>query len=301
MKQNIPLGITLLLLFTVLAPIADGFAKLATANVMLWVIIIWRFVGQVTILGVVLAIRGDWEFPYRRDAMLLALRGALHVLSMSLLVAALRAMPLADATAIAFILPFLMLAGGHFLLGETIERYQIYCSLAGFIGVLLVLQPNLINIGWHALFPLGVAFAFAAFQTLTRFLSSGYSPYAMQFYGGLSSLGLFVPFVILTSHSPSLEFAASFDVWYFLLGMTLTATLAHVLLSGSLTYAPQSVLAPLQYIELPFVILIGFLFFGDVPVPMALVGIVIIAGAGLYASGVGPRVLRAAQRDRHLV
>lgn len=292
MKQNIPLGVSLLLLFAICAPIADSLVKLATTDVMIWVIIIWRFVGQVSITGGILALRGSSEWPTGKDVFLLAMRGAVHILAMCLLVAALRVMPIADATSIAFVLPFLMIAGGHFFLGETIQPYQIYCSIAGFIGVVLVLQPNLIAIGWEALLPLGMAFSFAIFQTLTRFLSSDYSPYAMQFYSGLSSLCFFIPFAVLTSVDTAAEFNASFDVWPMLVAMAVMSTLSHILLTASLTYAPQSILAPLQYIELPFVIVIGYLVFGDIPVPMAMVGIVIIAASGLYASGVRPTRLR---------
>lgn len=97
---------------------------------------------------------------------------------------------------------------------------------------------------------------------------------------------------MLTSVDPITEFSASFNVYHLLLGMTVSATLGHLLLSAALTYAPQSMLAPLQYIELPFLILYGYLFFGDIPVPTAFIGIIIIFGSGLYASGVGPLILQ---------
>ena len=59
-------------------------------------------------------------------------------------------------------------------------------------------------------------------------------------------------------------------------------TFAHLLMTWSLRYAPSATLAPMQYLEIPFTTLAGWLIFHDLPGGIAAVGIVIIVASGLY-------------------
>ena len=70
--------------------------------------------------------------------------------------------------------------------------------------------------------------------------------------------------------------------WTLLLSIGLLGTLAHLLMTWSLRYAPSATVAPMQYLEIPFATVIGFLVFGDLPNPLASVGILITILAGLY-------------------
>jgi drug/metabolite transporter (DMT)-like permease len=62
----------------------------------------------------------------------------------------------------------------------------------------------------------------------------------------------------------------------------LSGTLAHLLMTWSLRYAPSTTLAPMQYLEIPIATIIGFAVFGDLPNTMASVGILIVMASGLY-------------------
>lgn len=53
-------------------------------------------------------------------------------------------------------------------------------------------------------------------------------------------------------------------------------------MTWSLRFAPAATLAPIQYLEIPFATLAGFIIFGDVPDGLAGLGIVITVAAGLY-------------------
>lgn len=63
--------------------------------------------------------------------------------------------------------------------------------------------------------------------------------------------------------------------------MGIVGTAAHLLMTWSLRFAPSATLAPLQYVELPFATLVGFLAFGDLPNGLAALGIAVTMGAGL--------------------
>ena len=70
--------------------------------------------------------------------------------------------------------------------------------------------------------------------------------------------------------------------WTLLLSIGLLGTLAHLLMTWSLRYAPSATLAPMQYLEIPFATILGFVIFGDLPDPVAATGIMITIVAGLY-------------------
>ena len=53
-------------------------------------------------------------------------------------------------------------------------------------------------------------------------------------------------------------------------------------MTWSLRFAPSATLAPIQYLEIPFATLIGFLVFGDLPNGLAALGIAVTIAAGLY-------------------
>ena len=67
-----------------------------------------------------------------------------------------------------------------------------------------------------------------------------------------------------------------------LVTLGIIGTLAHLLMTWSLKFAPASTLAPMQYLEIPFATLIGWLFFGDLPNGLAAAGIAVTIGTGLY-------------------
>ena len=54
------------------------------------------------------------------------------------------------------------------------------------------------------------------------------------------------------------------------------------MMAGALRHAPASTVAPVQYFEIPFAVLWGWLLFAELPNGLALVGIAIVMAAGLY-------------------
>jgi drug/metabolite transporter (DMT)-like permease len=66
----------------------------------------------------------------------------------------------------------------------------------------------------------------------------------------------------------------------FLMGTV--GTIAHLLMTWSLRFAPSATLAPMQYLEIPFATIIGWMIFRDLPNGLAALGIMVTVGAGLY-------------------
>jgi len=279
------LGIALMLLFCLLAPLADGLAKALGAAVPLAQVVAVRFVAQAVLVVPVALAAGRSLRLGPREAALVALRTALHVAGIALMFLALRHLPLADAIAIAYVMPFAVLLLGWAVLGERVGWRRLAACVAGFGGTLMVMQPSFDAVGWKTALPLAVAVIFAAFVLLTRHLAARLGPLEMQATGGLMGSAALLPALWLAQGSgiadldPVRPDAAG---WALLAGIGVLGTAAHLALTWALKLAPAATLAPMQYLEIPFAVAIGWALFADLPGPRAGLGIAIVTAAGLY-------------------
>ena len=277
------LGIMLMLGFCLLAPLGDALAKILGGLVPLVLLLVVRFAVQAIILAPT-AFTSLRRTPIsRRTFWFIGLRSVLHIIGIGLMFTALRYLDLADAVAIAFVMPFIMLLLGHFVLGEEVGAQRLGACVVGFAGTLMVIQPNFATVGLPALYPLGVAVIFALFMMVTRLMAKGIDPIALQAVSGVQATALLIPVVLLTPAAEMQILAAQTGPTLLMLfGIGVLGTGAHLLMTWSLRFAPASTVAPMQYLEIPFATLVGFAIFGDLPNGLAAAGIVVTIASGLY-------------------
>ena len=284
-KDNPLLGILLMLGFCIVAPMGDAVAKLLGGHVPLGQLLFVRFgIQALALIPVILLTRRAWTMR-GRVLTLTFVRTLLHILGIGMMFSALMYLPLADAVAIAFIMPFLMLLLGHFVLGEEVGMRRMIACGVGFVGTLLVVQPAFEQVGWPALLPLGVAVNFSVFMLVTRQIAKQTDPIGLQAVSGVMAVCLIGPLLLLVPADmlPALDWQTpEARTWQLLLAIGLLGTLGHLLMTWSLRYAPGATLAPMQYLEIPFATIIGFVVFGDLPNALATVGICVTLAAGLY-------------------
>lgn len=284
-RDRILPGIALMLAFCVLAPLLDASAKLATATIPVGQITAARFLIQAMLMApVALAMRLDWRMS-RRALALTALRAVLLILSTFCFVAAVTVMPIADALAIVFVEPFLILVLGHWLFGDAIGPRRIAASVVGFLGALLVIQPSLAAFGPVALFPLGTALFFTLYMLVTRAASTDMHPVMQQFHTAAIGSLICLPILMLANGTGIGQLDPVMPqgiVWAWLFGVGFWATASHMCMTLALHYAPASTLAPLHYLEIVAAVAVGYLIFGDFPDALTWTGIAIIVASGLY-------------------
>lgn len=284
-KDRILAGVALMLGFCITAPLLDVAAKLASGSLPVGQITAARFIVQcilmapfVWMMGLSLRVaQGHW--------LALLFRAMLLLGSTFCFIAAISVMPLADALAIVFVAPFIVLLVGKFYLGEDVGLRRVGAAIVGFVGVMFVIQPIFAAFGAVALFPLGTAVGFAFYILVTRGLSRRMHPVTLQFYTGLIASLLCLPVMILAQGTGSAFLDPVWPqgiAWVWLLGVGFFATVSHMKMTYALSLAPSATLAPLQYLELPVATMLGYLVFGDFPNALTLTGIAIIIGAGLY-------------------
>ncbi len=270
----------LMLAFCVLAPLGDSLAKLLGGTVSLGVLVFARFAVQaIILLPLVWHSKSGLALPKGTIGWTL-LRTLLHIAGIGLMFSALRYLPLADALAIAFVMPFIMLLLGYFVMGEDVGAHRMAACAVGFIGTLLVIQPNFVAVGFPALLPLGVAIIFALFMMVTRRLAQRIDPIKLQAISGVQACIMLLPVLALSALNHKL--AMTPGTWSMLLLLGIVGTSAHLFMTWSLRFAPASTLAPMQYLEIPFGTMIGWVIFADLPNGLAGLGICITVAAGLY-------------------
>ena len=271
--------------FCTVIPFADALAKLLGEDFPLFQLIAVRFFTQALLFTPMAMLAGVTLFPSARVVGLTALRAALQIAGLFMMFSALRLLPLADAVAIAFVMPFIMLLLGWFFLDEEVGPRRLIACAVGFVGTLMVVQPSFAAVGWGALLPVGVAVVFAVFMLVTRAMSKEIDPLALQASSGLLALPFVAPLVFLpvAGDAPLVGWLTpeGSEVWLFV-ALGIFGSIGHLLMTWSLKFAPSATLAPMQYLEIPMATLVGFAMFRDLPNGLAAAGICVTIAAGLY-------------------
>jgi drug/metabolite transporter (DMT)-like permease len=203
-------------------------------------------------------------------------RGTILLLSSVCFVNALRFLPLADATAINYTTPILVVLLSVLILGERMTRARTAFVVGGFVGMVLIVRPGASILHGGALFALAAAGFYAVYQILTRMLR-GDDPRVTLFYPALCGTFLMLPALPFLDHSASMPWV---DIA--LVAVTgLLGTAGHFLFILAFQRAPASGLTPFTYVQLVWAILLGWLFYAQFPDVLTLVGIGVIAASGL--------------------
>lgn len=279
------LGVLLMLGFCVLAPMGDSIAKLLGDVVPLGQLILVRFGVQVALLLPLVLLSRRVLRMTPRLLWLTLLRTLLHITGIGAMFLSLRFLPLADAIAIAFVMPFIMLLLGKYVLGEEVGPRRLIACAVGFVGTMLVVQPSFAAVGPPALLPLLVAVVFSLFMLVTRHVAKEIDPMTLQTVSGGMAVVILMPVILLGTQLEWAELtlvAPDPRTWVMLGALGTLGTFAHLLMTWSLRFAPSATLAPMQYLEIPIATIIGWIVFRDFPNGLALIGISITMAAGLY-------------------
>ena len=277
-------GVLLMVVFCILAPLGDATAKILGVLPLAQIMLV-RYAMQAALLLPLVGATGRGLDLGPRIWRLTIARTLLHVASFTAFVASLRFLPIADAVAICFVLPFILLLLGRFFLGEEVGPHRLGACAIGFVGTLMVVQPSFAEVGAPALLPLLAALTFALFMLVTRRIARDADPVVLQAASGLAAAAVLAPLVLLGAVVGWADLApvpVSLHQAFLLLLLGVLGTSAHLVMTWSLRFAPSATLAPIQYLEIPFATLIGFLVFGDLPDGLAALGIAVTIAAGLY-------------------
>lgn len=195
-------------------------------------------------------------------------RAQLIVIGSGCMVVAITHLTLATANAVFYAAPLLMLPLAVLLLGEKITWTQALAAIFGFIGVLVVLRPS--EFHWAATFALGTTLTLALFNITARKIPSEQTVISTLFWTSLLSIPLSAIIAILywtpiTTEQTLLILASA--------GLILSYNGLAVM---AYRRAPASHISVAENSGLVFVVIIGVIYFDEVPDWLTLIGIVMI-------------------------
>jgi len=227
------------------------------------------------VLVTVLALGGQRVLVSRHIGLHLG-RGAINLVSAVCFYTGLRYLPLAETIAIAFAAPLFVTALSVWWLKERVDARRWLAVGLGFIGVLLVVRPGAATFQAAALYPLITAFFYGVMMISARAIGPGEGMLTTMFYiviGQLACSSLAIPWFWRTPDWRHLPF---------FFGVALLSTLGLTLITQAFRIAPASVVAPFDYSGLGWAVLLGWLFWNEVPPALAYLGMACIVASGLY-------------------
>ena len=260
------------LCFTLLDTITKFTTRLYPVPVLIWARFAVQLLAMLVWLGPSMGIR---LLRTRRLPMQLT-RGLVMLLSSFMFVSALRVLPLADATAINYSTPVLVILLAVVFLHERMTLARGLFVVAGIAGMLLIVQPGSEVLQGGSLYAIGGACCYGTYQILTRKLA-GENPRVLLFYPALMGT------IVMTALAPAFKWPEHMPwqhVALIVLG-GLLGTLGHFLFILAFQHGPASALTPFTYMQLVWATLLGWFVYGDFPDALTLVGMAIIAVSGL--------------------
>ncbi|KPQ10641.1 MAG: putative permease, DMT superfamily [Saliniramus fredricksonii] len=271
-------GILAMVAGTALFACGDVFAKMLTPELPPLMIAWMRYiVFAVLILGFLLATRGVQGFASRRPGLQIV-RGLGMLGSAVFFMSGIVFLPVADATAIFFILPILLTAFAVVFLHEVVGWRRWAAAVIGFCGVLIVMRPGTDAFRIASLFPVLAATSWAIAGTITRYVSARDAPVTTLAWSAL------VGFVIASFAVPFFWVAPQADQLWVALAMGLVSSAGHGLVVLALRDASASLVAPYAYGQIVWAGALAFIAFGTLPDRYTILGACVIAGAGIYIS-----------------
>ena len=225
--------------------------------------------------------------PWGEQRGLLLVRGVLGTTALLCFFEALARLPLAAATLLQYTYPTLTALSAWLLLGEPIRRRIGIAVLLGWIGVMLVMQPDWINSTTSAVMPelpaiavtlgLGGALLTALAYVSVRQLSAREHPLVIVFYFPLVSVPATLPLLWGQAIWPSPE------QWLWLVGVGIFTQLGQIWLTEGLSALPAARATSINYVQVVFASLWGVLFFAEPITGAVVLGATCVLGATLIS------------------
>lgn len=240
--------------------------------------IFYRNAWALLIVGGWICAGPGWSAVKTRAPLAHITRSIVGLISMLLTFGALALLPLGEATTLTYAAPIAATLLSGLVLAERIGRHRWSAVAVGFLGVLLVARPGngITAIGLAV--GIGAAFGQSVVMVTVRQISRTEQTVAIVFW-----------FTIFTTIAgllmlPFVGHRHDFTTYALLAAAGLFGGVGQLSMTGSLRFAPVSVVVPLDYLQIVWGILIGWLVFLSPPTPLMLAGAALIAASGMYTA-----------------
>ncbi len=208
---------------------------------------------------------------------ILLFRSSAGTVGMILAFYAYQKLPLADANALSFTRTLWIVPLAAFALGEAVGPRRAIAACVGFIGVLLMLQPqNGFNVGLAGLAALASAFLFALTITGMKILTRDHSTTTLLVWAAALGFVFALPPALLEWRWPTLP-----DLGL-LAAMGVLGVVTQACYIKGMALGDAAAMAPIDYTRLVMSLAIGLVLFQETPNPITMAGAAIVIASTLY-------------------
>lgn len=275
--DHVPLGIALMLGATVMYAASTALAKWQVATYSFAEVLFFRSFMSLVVASALILPRTGLAVLHTRRLRDHAARSLTQTVAQSCIVIALGLMPLAGAQAINFSAPLFATLFAALWLKEKIGIVRGTALIVGFCGVLLVASPGADSFRLGALFAIANAVLYGSVTAAVRGMSVTESPQTLTIYQMLfMTLFFAIGLLVFGFKLPNATDAAAMIIAGILNGF------GQYWWTRALSLAPPAAVGPFYYFVLVWAMILGFVFWGDVPGLTLLAGSAIVVASGLF-------------------
>ena len=277
-SNNIPLGITLMVLTTFIFAVQDGLSRhLASEYNVLMVVMIRYWFFAAFVIAIAKRNAGGLRAAAKTSQPVLqTIRGLLLAAEICVMIAAFTVLGLVESHAVFTCYPLLVAALSGPILGESVGWRRWMAIGVGFIGVLIILQPGMNVFDPAAIIPLVAAAMFAVYGLLTRYVGRKDKTATSFFWTGVTGS------VAMTAAGIWFWEPMIASDWIYMGFLCITGVTGHWLLIRCYEVAAASAVQPFAYLQLVFASIIGISIFGEDVRTNVAIGAALIVAAGLF-------------------
>jgi drug/metabolite transporter (DMT)-like permease len=236
-----------------------------------------RYVTFALVIVPFVLIKGGPALLRSQRPSLQVLRGLGMVGSSLMFIQSLPYLPVADATAIFFVSPILIMALSVVVLGESVGWRRWTAAAIGFIGVMIVVRPGTGAFQSAALLPMIGASSWAVGAVVTRKIGGDHALTTLAYSALVGSIVLSALMPFYWEMPDPMEIGLG-------LCMGVLFAIGHWFIVLAYRHGNASLIAPFSYVQLIWAGSLGYLVFGTVPDSWTITGASIIALSGLYTA-----------------
>ncbi len=187
-------------------------------------------------------------------------------------------LPLAIVFAIEFTTPAWVAVFAVLFLKERMTLARLLAIALGFAGVTIILRPGLDAFRPEALAVVLAAVCFGIQIVATKKLTGSNTTWTILLWMNLMQLPMNMAAAGLVGESPWIVGRLSWDIWLPALGIAVTGFLAHYCLTNAFRHGDATIVVPIDFLRVPLIALIGWMFYDEVPELAVLIGAVVVIG-----------------------
>lgn len=278
-KNHTLIGIAFMVAAMASLPMIDVFAKFLGQMGVPVLQIVWARMTFGAIVTLPLAYAGSGRRGLWPDPPIYHLfRAGFLILATFTFFLSLKFLPIADALAIFFVQPLVVVLLSALVLREKVGPHRWAAVFVGFVGTLIIIRPGFGAVNPGMLLALAAGTFLAVYFVMTRRISGRAKAMATTFQTNLMGM------ILLSLAMPFVWTPPTTQQWLMFVGLGVVATLGHFLIVRAYDFAEASLLAPFAYTEMIMATVLGWYYFGDLPDRFTVLGVSVLISSALYIS-----------------